>query len=74
LEVNIGLRYIIGPILQAYPFCDNSTPEKKKKRYIIVELEIYWQCLNKMTEHIRHIISNQAIFYPFGSLPVNERL
>jgi hypothetical protein len=21
-----------GPILQAYPFCENSTPEKKKKK------------------------------------------
>jgi hypothetical protein len=23
-----------GPILQAYPFCENSTPEKKKIRLI----------------------------------------
>jgi hypothetical protein len=28
----IKFAYIFGPILQAYPFCENSTPEKKKKK------------------------------------------
>jgi hypothetical protein len=40
-----------GPILQAYPFCESSTPEKKKKKkklttmtYLLSDGNLPWRC------------------------------